>query len=215
MAAIHARAITIPILTIKILKDCCSILETTLFIIGAAHIAGYNADKLSVTKLNYVNNYLIPGVDSKANGVAYSESSPYNRAYFAGNYYQGKLAVDPWSQVDFPKSWTTEQIGAYKQSKSFETGPVKTEDAKTAYQRVLANAGAVLPKRDTADTRIVNNVKARNGSIIKSQEDVGGWPMLRSATALADTDKDGMPDDWETRNGLNSNDPSDRNKLIK
>ena len=179
---------------------------------GGEH-AGYNADKVSVTRLNYVNNYLIPGEDSKAEGFAYSEGSPYNLAYFAGNYYNGKLPDDPWSLVNFPTSWTSEQVKVYKQNKPLEAGAVKTEDAEIAYKRVLEMGGASLPKRDAVDSRVVNSLISRSGKIIKSQNDVGGWPVLKSAPALKDTDQDGMPNDWEESNGLNSKDASDRNRV--
>ena len=42
----------------------------------------------------------------------------------------------------------------------------------------LANAGARPADRDPVDTRVIGQVRARNGSIIKSQDDVGGWPDL-------------------------------------
>jgi pectate lyase len=179
---------------------------------GGDH-AGYNADSISVTRLNYVGNYLIPGIDSKNNGIAYSTGSPYNRSYFSGNYYNGKLPENQWSLVKFRKSWTDEEISAYKQTKPFEAGLVKKEDAKSAYQRVLETGGAILPKRDIVDTRIVNDVRNRTGKIIKSQEDVGGWPELKSIPAPTDTDHDGMPDLWETKHGLNPQNADDRNKV--
>ena len=113
------------------------------------------------------------------------------------------------------RSLDTHHYSQLQAGKPFETGPVKTEDAKTAYQMVLANGGAILPKRDAADTRIVNNVKTRTGSIIKSQNDVGGWPKLTSAKAPIDSDKDGMPDSWEKKNSLNPNDAGDGNKVDK
>jgi pectate lyase len=90
---------------------------------------------------------------------------------------------------------------------------VKKEDAKSAYQRVLETGGAILPKRDIVDTRIVNDVRNRTGKIIKSQEDVGGWPELKSIPAPTDTDHDGMPDLWETKHGLNPQNADDRNKV--
>ena len=52
----------------------------------------------------------------------------------------------------------------------------------------------------------------RKSGIIDSQKDVGGWPPLRSTTPPADSDHDGMPDEWEIRYGLNPKDPTDRNK---
>lgn len=38
------------------------------------------------------------------------------------------------------------------------------------------------------------------------------FPELKSAPAPKDADNDGLPDDWETQNGLDPQDPSDNNK---
>ncbi len=117
---------------------------------GGEH-AAYNADKVSVTRLNFVNNYFIPGQDSKASGIVYSTGSAYNRAYFAGNYYMDTLPEDQWKLVKFNKSWTEDQIASYKQKQAFEAGLVQTQEASVAYNKVLETGGAVLPKRDPAD----------------------------------------------------------------
>jgi pectate lyase len=179
---------------------------------GGNH-AGYNSDTISVTKLNYVNNYLIPGVDSKLTGIAYSTGSPYNQGYFANNYYNNEMPQDPWSIVKFRRSWTDAQIKAYKQDKPFETGFVINKDAVKTYEWILNSGGASLPKRDAVDTRIAEEVKNRSGQIIKSQEDVGGWPIYTSESAPADTDLDGMPDEWEKKHNLNPGDANDRNNI--
>lgn len=179
---------------------------------GGEH-AGYNNDSISVTHLNYVGNYLISGVDSKANGIAYSTKSAFNKAYFGGNYYNEKQPANPWDLVKIRDYWTKKNIADYKQSKPFEAGPVKTEDAPIAYQRVLKEGGAILPKRDAVDARIVNNVKNRTGKIIASQDAVGGWPELKSTPHPTDSDKDGIPDAWEKKNKLNPKDASDRNLI--
>ncbi len=93
----------------------------------------------------------------------------------------------------------------------FTAPPVNTAKAGAAFEAVLANAGATLPRRDAVDTRIVAEVRERRGSIIDSQQQVGAWPELKSTTAPKDSDGDGMPDDWEKRYGLNPRDPSDAN----
>lgn len=54
--------------------------------------------------------------------------------------------------------------------------------------------------------------KSKVCGIIDSQEDVGGWPELKSLPAPTDSDHDGMPDEWEKKNGLNPNDAADRNQ---
>ncbi len=175
--------------------------------------AGYNNDSESITKLNYVGNYLIPGADSENNGIAYRTGSPHNKSYFAGNYYNEVQPEDQWSIVKYNDSWTEENIKRYKQTIPFETGQVTTRDADKAFKEVLASGGATLPKRDAVDERIVKDIKNRTGKIIKSQEDVGGWPELKSEPAQKDTDKDGMPDKWEKTQGLDPSNPDDRNTV--
>lgn len=169
---------------------------------------GYNADAVSVTRLNYVGNYIISGPDSGSRSRAYQEGSPYNRGYFAGNYYNHKLPDDPWSLVDF-NNWDESQIAAYKQAGPYETGPIKTQNAKDACDSVLKYGGSSLPKRDVVDKRIVDDVTNGTGHIINSQSQVGGWPELKSSPAPHDSDSDGMPDDWEKRQGLNPENPDD------
>ena len=110
---------------------------------------------------------------------------------------------------------------------------INQQTPKEAYISVLENAGATLPKRDPVDDRIIDEVrngyatyegptyekdykvanKTKKCGIIDSQEDVGGWPELKSTPAPTDTDHDGMPDAWETQKGLNPNDASDGNKV--
>ena len=75
---------------------------------------------------------------------------------------------------------------------------------------MLDQAGCSLPKRDSIDSRIAEEVRNGtathgNNGIITTQEDVGGWPELQSAEAPLDSDNDGMPDDWEKKFGLDAN----------
>ena len=66
--------------------------------------------------------------------------------------------------------------------------------------------------RDACDQRIIKEVKTSTGKVPDSQDEVGGWPVLKSLPAPTDADKDGMADDWEKANGLNPNDAKDRNE---
>lgn len=87
----------------------------------------------------------------------------------------------------------------------FSYPAVTTQSVIEAYDTVLQNAGAIKPKRDTIDERVVNDVKNGTGKIIDQPSDVGGLPELKSTTPPVDSDHDGMPDDWEKKHGL---DPS-------
>ena len=75
---------------------------------------------------------------------------------------------------------------------------------------MLDLAGASL-FRDAADRRLIDGVRTRTHRRIDSQDEVGGWPVLRSGLAPPDHDRDGMPDSWERDHGLNPDDPEDRN----
>jgi len=56
--------------------------------------------------------------------------------------------------------------------------PVAVESAEVAYRRVLAEAGCSR-RRDAVDERILADIRNhRFGVIVKSQNDVGGWPKL-------------------------------------
>jgi pectinesterase len=75
---------------------------------------------------------------------------------------------------------------------------------------VLSQAGASLV-RDAVDERVVTSVRERTGRLIDSQTEVGGWPLLASLPAHADSDGDGMPDDWERTHGFKPDRPDGRN----
>ena len=92
-------------------------------------------------------------------------------------------------------------------------GFVTTHKALKAFEKVVAYGGASY-KRDSHDTYIAEDVEkgtakypgtGNDPGFINSQDEAGGWPELNSETAPADSDGDGMPDAWETENGLNPN----------
>jgi len=108
------------------------------------------------------------------------------------------------------------------------TGDVTTHTAQKAYEKVLAYCGASM-YRDGVDARYMS--EAQNGTttyigsatktgdgktvthrkgIIDYVKDQGEYTLSSTAHPSGyDTDNDGMPDAWETANGLNPNDASD------
>lgn len=96
------------------------------------------------------------------------------------------------------------------------------QTAEDAYNTVLENAGTI--NRDVIEQRVINDVKTGNpkytGSlankkgIIDSVNDAEGFGLDHGAeVAPADSDGDGMPDEWEREHGLNAFDAADRNLL--
>jgi len=59
--------------------------------------------------------------------------------------------------------------------------PVTVDAAAVALARVLAEAGCVMAGgRDAVDERVVANVReGKFGRVVKSQDEVGGWPVLK------------------------------------
>lgn len=102
------------------------------------------------------------------------------------------------------------------------TGEVTTHSAAEALRKVLAYSGASL-YRDEIDARYMEEAKTgtakykgsitQSPGIIDKVADVNGYTEANFGTATRpadfDTDKDGIPDTWETANGLDPNDATD------
>jgi hypothetical protein len=165
--------------------------------------AGYNADAASHIAYNFIDNAYVAGPNS-TRPIAFHESNSLARAHFAGNSMNGTIPADPWSLV------SGVAVPAHRLSQPVDVAPVRPDPAPGAFERVLARAGASRV-RDAVDARVVASIRSRGGAIIDSQSEVGGWPELAAGTPWRDSDGDGMPDDWERRNGLNPNAASDGN----
>lgn len=120
--------------------------------------------------------------------------------------------VSPWSETGTwsvanldRTDWEVHWIGAGEPV--FEGSHLSIEAADKAYERVLEKAGAIWPQRDPVDHRILEHVDQRKGSVINSQKTVRGWHKCHVGKAIQDTDKDGMPDEWEEKHALNPKRP--------
>lgn len=173
--------------------------------------AGYNtqARANSVTRMNFIGNYYQPGPNSGGR-FAFFQRVLASRGFFKGNWMADGFPDDPWKLVMWDPKWTPEQIEAFKLSAPTPvSAALPDEDAQAAYQRVVADVGANRPKRDAIDARLINDLVKGTGKIIDDEAEVGGWPELKSVPAPLDTDRDGMPDAWETARKLNPKDAAD------
>lgn len=201
---------------------------------GELHDQNYSESP--ATRINLAANYFKPGPATK-DGVRNRIVAPstrnglldYGKWYVADNYVEGspETTQDNWQygvQNVYPQ-----YKDSIKSDSPFDYMPITQQSAEEAYLLVLDSAGAILPRRDAVDKRIIDEV--RNGyanyegktyrvkqgfskdhpvtGIIDSQEEVGGWPELKQGPVQVDSDHDGMPDFWETENGLNPQDASD------
>ena len=196
----------------------------------------YKPGPVTNTKKNIVNRIFQPNGDD---GTNKNTKGIWGTFYLKGNYFDGtcpelkaeyqslltSVNNDNWQGLH-PNA--TEAVPlpdggekALQSSNEFtisEDTSEFTQSAKEAYESVLKYAGASL-KYDDVDKRIIANVRngdytadGSNGSekgLIDKASDVGGWPEYKKETGPKDTDGDGIPDEWETANGLNPKSKAD------
>lgn len=204
---------------------------------------------------SFINNYYKPGpITPKDKPIAYRILKPetgrdsankfnYGKAYIAGNIVEGNEAVtkDNWAggvQPGDRDNAPQDLLNKIRSNQSMIVTPFPIVDAATAYKYVLENAGAILPRRDAVDKRVVEQVKtgkiqyssdadkvastkyvkrrlpadSYKQGIIVHPDQVGGYPEYKGSP-YKDTDNDGIPDDWEIKNGLNPKDTTDATRL--
>lgn len=178
--------------------------------------AGYGAYGGENAYVNWVNNYYKSGPETEKKYQIFQADGDC-RMYMDGNYVYGypNVTADNSKGLylgDVTTGTTKSDILLDETFSVFsEDHLVVLQEVSDAYQTVLNGVGATLPKRDSVDLRIVDDVVERKGSFIDSQSEVGGWPVYLSGTAYTDSDADGMPDFWEDNYGLDKDNASDRN----
>jgi len=189
---------------------------------GEVNIAG------GVSQVNMINNYYKPG-PATANELKFvhanyaaKDAKGTGEWFLSGNIMEGDKALTKknfkgidLAEENYPKA-------AYAKNAFIITAVIPEQNATSAYEEVLKYCGAILPKRDAVDERVIDETKTGTASgkgvfekagIIDSPLAVGGWSDYKATTALIDTDEDGMPDEWEKKNGLSPADGNDRNKI--
>jgi hypothetical protein len=217
-------------------------------------------------KFNVINNYYKPGpatpmdkpvshrILKPESGRSDLDRREFGQAFVSGNIVEGyeEVTKDNWNggvqfeDVPDPEHPYTEvllvnDISKYKDdvkvNHPMAMPYMKLMSTPDAYEYVLDNAGATLPRRDPVDQRISRVVRtgkieyAENVDlegipqfehrrlpkdsykigIITDISQVGGYPEYKG-DSYKDSDNDGMPDKWEEKYadlGMDPNDASD------
>ena len=123
-------------------------------------------------------------------------------------YNAAEVVPDVATAPDFPR---------YYKSVSPMAGSavLNVEPAARAYKKLVSSSGALRldaaytgAVRDEVDARLMSNLTNQTRNMITSETELGvpgsGFGSFTSATAPIDTDRDGMPDNYEGALGWNS-----------
>lgn len=179
----------------------------------------------------YINGNYVTAAGNKAEnydwqGVIYDAGT----SIIDGEHYIPDTKHMYGESIKYRKNSKDEDCVIIKLDNEVETGKVTTHSAQNAYQQVLTYAGASL-YRDDVDARYMKEAAdgtttytgsaektgdgkaiAHRPGIIDFVKDQGEYTLESNARPdNFDTDSDGMPDAWETANGLDplSNDAAE------
>ena len=179
----------------------------------------------------YINGNYVTAAGNKAEnydwqGVIYDAGT----SIIDGEHYIPDTKHMYGESVKYRKNSKNEDCVIIKLDNEVETGKVTTHSAQNAYQQVLTYAGASL-YRDDVDARYMKEAADGTTTYTGSAEKTGDGKAIAHRPGIIDfvkdqgeytlesngrpdnfdTDSDGMPDAWETANGLDpqSNDAAE------
>lgn len=169
--------------------------------------------------VDLINNFYKKGADYKhhvspdATKKSYweleSSASSKSSVYVKGNIGPNRRddSMNEWKLVYNNNNQLSGEISGVKSNTRVVTNvpiPVTIEPTMQAHENVLKYAGAIAPKRDVTDVRVVQGVIDSTGRILNHISDIGSYPVYTSGYFPdIDTDIDGIPDWFEDENGLN------------
>lgn len=160
--------------------------------------AGYGEQPGDYLKLNYIANVQKRGAQT----FAFQASDP------CGQFYAADNIMPPGSSMVLrvPKETIM--------NAPFVTPGVVTQKPMEAFEDILSRGGAFFPRRDSISNFVVESVRNGTGKTPGTTDEwpLRGYPDYTPAQSLLDSDRDGMPDQWEILYGLDPHDPSDANK---
>lgn len=147
-----------------------------------------------------MNNYFIAGPNGSAK--YFDDWTETDHLYSKGNYFDGNCdGVLNGTLITDYNSATPMANPNFN-----TTHPMNVETAAKAYQTIVDHVGASRV-RDSHDRRILEQLTSlgKKGSFIANEDELGGIGTVANGPRPTDADNDGMADDWEKENGLNTN----------
>ncbi len=190
---------------------------------GGAYIAGGDSEGKSWADVEY--NLFMRGPLSGGTGIG--GGNTLFAAYLNGNkndlncdgvYNSVDMTDASYGTLTIARSLEElAQVDGYPTDNPHPVIKAMIPSADDAFAWVLDSVGAILPGRDEVDEYLINEVKTygKKGVIITDESALGLVNKVGhfyAAPKPLDSDNDGMPDAWETANGLNPNDASDNVK---
>lgn len=183
---------------------------------GEAYIMG--GDSAGDSFANIINNYFIGGPSTNpSNSTPFTRGNANFNVYGSGNYFDNDRdgildgTLVPYNTTGYP----TDDAAALQSTPYDYPEKNTTLTAAQAYQKVCDSVGAIFPLRDELDALMISDLQSKgtSGVYVYRETDIplanGGLGAYTAGTAATDSDNDGMPNAWETANGLNPNSASD------
>lgn len=165
--------------------------------------------------VNWIANYAKEGTYSNAT-IYFMEQEdggalavPEQLLYVLGNKDSGTTSADEWRvsqnytanplSTGYQQSTRWYSIGGY-----METLLPYEDMSESLASAIVANSGATVPIRDSVDTAIVESFDAGTSLLKDTVSYPGDWPVYIEESVPTDSDSDGMPDSYETANGLSN-----------
>jgi hypothetical protein len=147
---------------------------------------GHTCGNGEFDRINYIGNYVKAGPSTTQERPLFidgeAEAMP-GSLFVTNNIMEAPRSVSGVNEDNWRGMGYYYNRGTVAAGQPFPAPMVTTESPTDAFQHVLKNAGATLPRRDAVDERVVREVTEGTGHIIRWVKDAGGWPEFPSSHA--------------------------------
>ena len=185
---------------------------------GGCYLMGRDSEGPSWADIE--NNYFVKG-PWNANTSPLSEGNENFQFYGEGNYFDsnkdGQLNGSPITDAEYTASGGLRRMSFSEFTNQEKAFPEISEKmtAEAALRWIIDSVGPSLPARDEVDQYLIDELSSfgtlgsTDGISDEKSLPHGGTGTLFTGGKPQDSDGDGIPDEWETANGLNPNNAAD------